>query len=218
MRTYFIPLLAILFAFTLSAQNNPNCSHLTVDNLQMDNDTANLVKVTLGNSCSNCNSGLNGCVYIELKIIRTVTPFDTIAESNCYCNWSPNNNSQKIYAIHSNVSSLPPNNTLRVSFQAGICGCDTLPFKASTGLITHSNSLPYTVYPNPAKNSLVIKNPQGKPTSIKIHDAIERLMYAAETSGKSESIDVSGFSSGIYFVSVFDKERQSNEIFRVAKE
>lgn len=218
MKNYLAFFFVLLFVSTSSAQNNPNCSHLTVDKLEMDNDTANLVKVTLGNSCSNCSSGLNGCVYLELKVIRTVAPFDTLAESKCFCKLSPDNNAQKIYGISSKVSSLPPINTLRVSFLAGVCGCDTIPFKSATNLVAQSAPQPYSVYPNPAKTVLVIRNPQGKQTRIKIHDAIGRIMYDSEISAKSETIDVAGYCGGIYFVSIYDIENQSKEIFRLAKE
>ena len=122
-----------LLIHSLSAQQtNPNCNHLKVEAIQMDNDTANLVKVTLSNNCSTCASGINGCLYRDLRIIKTVFPFDTLASSSCFCKWSPDNNCQKTYGIMSTAPSLPALNSIRVSLATWSCGCDTIPFGFAT--------------------------------------------------------------------------------------
>src|SRR5687768_13705704 len=106
----------LLLSFLWKTQfNPPRCNYLSVPAIMMDNDTANLMKVTIANSCSNCASGLGGCVYMQLKVIRIVSPFDTIAGTTCWCLWSPNNNSQRTYSIPATVSVLPPLSDLRVS-------------------------------------------------------------------------------------------------------
>src|SRR5436190_8716433 len=122
-----ILLTGLLPSLMLGQVINPHCTELTLENIEMDNDTADLMKVTISNSCSNCT--LNGCIYADVRVIRIVSPFDTVATNGCPCAVSPLNGGQSTYSLTATVTSLPPLSDIRVSFRcSGIDGCDTIPF------------------------------------------------------------------------------------------
>ncbi|MBK5284202.1 MAG: hypothetical protein JJE25_02275 [Bacteroidia bacterium] len=146
----------LLPAVLLGQFNPPGCNDLTVENIQMDDDTANLMKITISNSCTSCTSGLNGCVYEELRVVKTVSPFDTIAASNCFCLWSPDNSSQRMYSINSTVTSFPPLTDIRVSLMS--CECDIIPFSTTLGVLSNEISDSINIYPNPMVNEFTIQN------------------------------------------------------------
>ncbi|MEO6832630.1 MAG: T9SS type A sorting domain-containing protein [Chitinophagaceae bacterium] len=73
----------------------------------------------------------------------------------------------------------------------------------------------FTVSPNPANNNLVLKAPSGIPSAgrtpgqfvIKIYNTIGQQVY--QSSSQSLQVDVSSLSSGVYYVQLFDGEKQN---------
>lgn len=201
--------LAVLLFFSLtilSAQPiNPDCNHLQVTGLQMDNDTANLMKVTIHNTCSNCASGLNGCVYLQLQVIRTVNPFDTIASSNCWCLWTPNNNSSRTYSLNSQVTSLPPLSNTRVSLATWSCGCDTIPFATITDLRTSESTNTIQIYPNPVHDFMQILSSESDAFYASIWDVAGKRIRHKELKGDGVNLDLNGLLKGFYILELSDK-------------
>ena len=207
MKTSFI-FLAFVLGLNLSAQlPNPNCSHLRVNNLQMDNDTANLMKVTLANTCTNCASGINGCVYLQLEVIRTVSPFDTLASSKCWCLWSPSNSSQRTYGIVSKVASLPALNTLRVALIAGACGCDTIPFALVTDLAAEQTENSIQVYPNPVHDFVEISSKINAERYILVTDVTGKMVLRKKLEQNQMKVDLSQLSKGYYDMEILDENK-----------
>jgi hypothetical protein len=62
-----------------------------------------------------------------------------------------------------------------------------------------------TVYPNPAQATATIKNASGK--TIRIFNPLGIKVYEKEMPSDEEQISVSGWTSGIYIVKIFDKEK-----------
>ncbi|WP_299278635.1 T9SS type A sorting domain-containing protein [uncultured Psychroserpens sp.] len=62
----------------------------------------------------------------------------------------------------------------------------------------------FKVYPNPAKNNVTLSWDKNEPVSVRIYDALGKLMYFTKNKNISEptSIDVSNYASGLYFVKV----------------
>jgi hypothetical protein len=75
-------------------------------------------------------------------------------------------------------------------------------------LITHNKSiseLEFSIYPNPATNQLTVDNGIIKMESIVIQNVLGETVYLKQYSNSLESIDVSGFASGVYFVRMNEK-------------
>ncbi|WP_298894329.1 T9SS type A sorting domain-containing protein [uncultured Psychroserpens sp.] len=62
----------------------------------------------------------------------------------------------------------------------------------------------FNLYPNPAKNNITLSWDKSEPVSIRIYDALGKLMYFTKNKNISEptSIDVSNYASGLYFVKI----------------
>lgn len=208
----FLAILLFFYLNTLSAQTaNPDCNHLLVTNLQMNNDTANLMKVTIHNTCSSCASGLNGCVYMQLQVIRTVSPFDTLASSNCWCLWTPNNNSSRTYSVNAQVSSLPPLSNIRVSLATWSCGCDTIPFATLTDVRTAEANNTIQIYPNPIRDIMEIRNTDEGAFYTGIWDVTGKCILHKKMEAGDVRLDLNELVKGFYIIEL------SNENHNVLK-
>lgn len=162
-------------------------------------DTTGKLTITISNSCSNCASGLNGAVYCELDIIKTVPPFDTIASSDCLCLWGPDNNNQKTYLLNSRVADIPSLTDIRVSF--AYCGCDTIPFSTILGVNANKLENNYTIYPNPFSSSLTLQtdNHLKNGTLIVYNLYGQTVKQINHLSGHVVIIHRNNLPSGMYF-------------------
>lgn len=69
------------------------------------------------------------------------------------------------------------------------------------GIVEASQS--FKVYPNPASDVVAIKGTNGSTfTSVQAFDITGRVVYAADATGNSLSIDVSNWNNGIYLVQI----------------
>ena len=203
MKTTMTFLLTLILSVNVSGQNNPGCNDLTIENIIMDDDTANFMKITISNSCPNCLSGLSGPVYMELRVIRIVLPFDTIAASNCWCLQSPNNSSQRIYSIYSTISSLPPISDIRVSL---IGGCDTIPFSTTLGIANNVIESDCFIFPNPSNSELNIQINSTKQFQFSLYNSFGEKIIDKTLNSKSSTLNLSAYSSGIYFYKMISDE------------
>ncbi len=202
-------LISILLPTLVAGQIiNPGCNDLTVENIQMDDDTANLMKVTVSNSCSTCTP--NNCVYMEVRVIRTVVPFDTIASSNCYCEFSPpNGGGQRTYSLTATVTSLPPLNEIRFSHPCGsFGGCDTVPFSPTLGILANEIYNSINIYPNPFIDtiSITIQQQNAKQSSILIRNMFGQPVFSEQVnnlkSNYTRTFELSELAKGIYLLDV----------------
>jgi len=61
----------------------------------------------------------------------------------------------------------------------------------------------FTIFPNPASNTINISSNQTPITSIAIKDVLGKLVYSEEFSATdSRTLDISSFAKGMYFVLV----------------
>lgn len=182
----------------------PDCNDMTVENLSL-NPTTGLLDVTLYNSCLNCASGISGPVYCEMTVIHNVGPFDTIANSACFCFMTPNNLSSAVYTLSAFGTTLPPVNEIVVLMYCGGGSCDTLVNSPTLGIPNSFVENPFTIYPNPASDLVSVINPG----NIEI-DAI--IVY--DLNGKQikfsnsplNFINVRELNSGLYIVRIISRE------------
>lgn len=73
------------------------------------------------------------------------------------------------------------------------------------------SALEFIVYPNPAKDKLTIKTKDlSAEAKAEIHNSLGQLVYSAQISGEN-TIDLSGFSQGLYFVKVTDGNKSETK-------
>jgi Secretion system C-terminal sorting domain len=216
MKTITTFIIVLLFGLKTMAQAEPSCVDMTVDSIAIAPLTGQM-KVKIKNNCSNCTSGLNGCVYWEMKVIRTVAPFDTIAASNCWCLQSPDNNTSKNYAFLSSIPILPPLNELRVSFLCGIPGCDTIPFNLALLLPSIQTVSHSYLMPNPVKDNLSLRF---IPTdvSMEILDMHGKICISKKVSQLEQVLDCSLLNQGFYLVQIKNKDNQIVRQYKMTKE
>lgn len=104
MKTLFTYLIALLPVLAQAQTNWPDCNKMVVNNVVLANDS---LHVTLYNNCTDCDAGMDGPVYCEMRVIRTVAPYDTLALSDCYCFFTPDNQSALTFSVKANVQQLP---------------------------------------------------------------------------------------------------------------
>ncbi len=210
-----IPILPVLLLtnFCVLAQlNTPDCTFLKVDAIQMNTTQPNKLDITISNNCLDCFSGAAGCVYLELEVIQTIEPFAILAASNCYCNWTPNNSTQKTYSIDTNLTTIPDLDTIKVSLFAGDCGCSNVVFNSNLKVTEFDNDS-IKIYPNPSASTINI-NCNNKIKSIEIYDIQGRMLETIL--GNSKKLDISSKENGIYFLKITTEK--SSVIEKIVKE
>jgi Secretion system C-terminal sorting domain len=185
----------------------PDCNDMTVENLNLD-PVAGTLDVTLFNNCLSCASGTSGPVYCEMTVIHNVAPFDTIANSACFCFQTPNNLSSAVYTLPTTVSNLPPSSEIMVLMYCGSGGCDTLLNNPQLSIAEGSVSIEFLIFPNPASETVTVafKAIQSDNTTIKIIDIKGRVVAVEKYNGNNglnlKKIDVSELAPGSYVISV----------------
>jgi hypothetical protein len=200
----FILVSLLLRCLGARAQNNPNCNHLEVISLSAS-APAQKMYVGVTNRCDDCSSGFNGCVYWEMRAIRMVAPFDTIAASQCYCLQTPNNKASLNYTLNV-LSKVPPLDSLRISFTCGQDGCDTLAY----GMVVKLNSMfpqkQGAIYPNPASDYVTLSELDRRIQKIIITNAAGLTIRTLTVEREKTIIDAYGLRPGFYFITGYDKK------------
>ena len=219
MKLRILLLFAIVFdGKAYSQAPNPDCSSLLVSQVQMDTDTADLIKVTVKNTCANCATGINGCVYLEMRVIRTVAPFDTIAATKCYCHYHAPNGGQRTFLLFdSQVTVLPPLDQIRVSIPN--CGCDTIPYEAE--LITGIESPAYPgVFSIRQLSALEyeLSSPQGSGNyEVSIKDITGKRLGSLREQEGNTKLNLGAYVPGVYLVEIYDNKANILKVFKVIK-
>jgi len=86
--------------------------------------------------------------------------------------------------------------------------CDNTPTTSITQL--PNTQLPFSIYPNPASESLVISDKRPGKKEIEIYDLFGRIIFQSTITNQQStiSIDVSKLSSGIYFLKAENEVRK----------
>jgi Secretion system C-terminal sorting domain len=216
MKTICSLLIAFLFYTNAIGQSDPGCSDLTIESISIAPLTGQM-SIDVKNNCSNCTSGFNGCVYWEMMVIRTVSPFDTIARSSCFCLQTPNNNTLKQYVLSTSASVLPPLNALRVSFLCGAGGCDSLPLSTALTIPVFQNQVSLLITPNPVKDQLLIQMEPGIALNLEILDVQGKICLQAKIDEFKRGLDFSRLENGFYVIVVKDERGNYLKQFKVTK-
>jgi hypothetical protein len=83
----------------------------------------------------------------------------------------------------------------------------TTPADPKTGIVLNTEEKSLSVFPNPVNNSFVMVTKEN--VWMKIFDIHGNLMLEKNNCSASETVDISGFSSGVYFLQACNKEKIS---------
>ncbi len=217
MKTFCTLLVAFIFYANAIGQSDPGCSDFTVQSITLS-PLISQMNVNVKNNCTNCTSGLNGCVYWEMMVIRTVAPFDTLASSNCSCLQTPNNNSLKSYSFLSTATVLPPLNELRVSFMCGpTVGCDSITASTALSLQEIQNTAPLFIVPNPIKDQVLVKAQSGIALNLEVLDIQGKICMQQSIDEVQKILNFSILENGFYFIRVKDKNGKILKQFKITK-
>ncbi len=206
----------LLFIVTIASAHaqNPDCNDLTVEDIYID--TSGKIAVTIRNTCYSCDYGGLGCVYNEMKLIRTVAPFDTLAESDCWClSWhDPNTNGElQTYLLETGLTGLPPISDMKVMVTG--CACDNIPFgpALSTNEIDQ-NKNHFQMFPNPAKDILYITNiPEN--ANVEITNVLGNIVFKEKAKSSEIKISTANWAQGVYFISISNnKYRETAKLLK----
>ena len=83
----------------------------------------------------------------------------------------------------------------------------TTPADPNTGISLNTEEKSLSVFPNPVHDSFVLET-KGN-VWMKIFDIHGNLMLQKNNCSASETVDITGFSSGVYFLQACNKEKIS---------
>ena len=73
------------------------------------------------------------------------------------------------------------------------------------------------IFPNPTSNYFTVKTGSRNESTVRIYDAVGKLIYIADVFGERITIDASQFTNGFYFVSVFADGKETKSKLVVQK-
>lgn len=208
-------LFTLLSIYTFGQNSYPACDDLIIEAIQIDS-SGNLI-ITNRNTCYDCRYGLDGCLYSEMLVIRSVFPFDTIAASECYCLfWDDPNLKGELqdFSLNMQTSSLPPVSELQVRMIG--CGCDIIPFSQSLSDNTTSvQSDSFIIFPQPASDKVFISNTLPG-SQMRITDLNGKIKYLSIVQEQTE-ISTSDFTNGVYIISIQNKGIVNHQLLFISK-
>ncbi len=108
------------------------------------------------------------------------------------------------------VSGLAPGKYPVVITDANGCyDTATAVISVAAGITPVSNTLAFSVYPNPSKGQLILQlNQIGNGTSVKVENVLGQTMLNKVVTDLQTQLDLSSFSSGVYLVEIVQGERR----------
>ncbi len=88
--------------------------------------------------------------------------------------------------------------TIVIKVFKGVCESDSVLVPNVNGIHIDAGIAEFAIFPNPAKNVLILKCNHSKPFNIKISNALGQVMMEKECIGGVTSVDVKNLPSGIY--------------------
>lgn len=195
MKKLFTLVFTTITLFANAQTNWPDCDDMVVNNVVLANDS---FFVTLYNNCTNCDAGIDGPVYCEMRLIRTVAPFDTIGQSDCYCFYTPLNQSAVTFRVKASVQQMPAFSEFQVEMMCSPTGCNIIPFATNVG-VGEDKPGESNIYPNPATDFVVMQGYR-KGDVIRIVSAAGKLVMQKTLAYDNEKLDVSMLAKGIYII------------------
>jgi Secretion system C-terminal sorting domain len=176
-----VPMLLILAIISKSYAQQCDC--YSVNKIWMPQNTKNEVHVNFSNTCGNQ-------VYLQFYLIQEK---DTIARfDRCVCG-GISNKGTTTYILETNYTSLPPLNSLKVTFDFR---CSSVKFNPSV-FLPEFNIQP-TFYPNPTNDLINIENIQSG-TNLQLYN-LQGIFLQEWIMKGEQTISLKKFPIGVYFI------------------
>jgi hypothetical protein len=200
MKRLLIIAFVLFFVKSVLAQPNLVCSDYRIESISLTD--SGYIAVWMSNSCSDCSSGIDGCLYAEMKIINRADDTDTIGATNCYCLMSPLNGNQRLYLVPVSITALPDISGLRFYFFCSLPFCEDVSISENALSISQEVSKSqFKIYPNPTNNIFNIEYDNAiKITVIQLADVSGRIVKTFPDNEKL--LNISGLPSGVYFLNI----------------
>ena len=183
----------------------PDCTNLLVDSVYISGSD---LRVVLSNTCSNCLSGINGAIYLEMAVVRESNPTDTFSHSDCYCHMAANNNGQLAYILPAPITALPPLSDIRVSLYSL---CLDIPFKSITGVKALEEDKAEISY-HSGSNRVIITN--ADKAKYRLLDNMGRVIAKGIVDADRHQLDADILPPGLYHVELIkDQGRVVKKVF-----
>lgn len=137
--------IALIFVFnsTLNAQ----CSCYSVQGLDIVGQDSMLLQLS-----NNCDFN----VYLNLYVISTVSPFDTLGRQELWTAFILPFDSIIDNILATTLTTVPSFGTYRVSISNGTLNCDSLQFSPTLSVYHHDYTTDIRVFPNPSQGNFSI--------------------------------------------------------------
>ena len=203
--------LVILINISAIAQSS-ECNCYVVQELNvLGTDSMQLI---LSNTCS-------WSVYLNLYVISTITPFDTLGRqqiNNAVIQpWNTNISN----ILHTSLLTPPSLGTYRVSIENGTLICDSLQFSSTMSISDIQDNNSTNVYPNPLNGyiSITVHKQNAKQASFLIRNILGQTVFSEQennpNSNYKKMIELSKLENGIYLLDIIiDGERTSKKIVK----
>lgn len=126
-----------------------------------------------------------------------------------HMNWGWGGQSNGFYSLVLSGDSLNSGNGNYCCSQEALIGIQP-PSSAQAGIASYKNATQFNVYPNPAHSSISVKL-NGNATTLSVTDIMGQTIMAEQkvSNLQLQSIDISNFASGVYFIKVISKDNQA---------
>jgi hypothetical protein len=206
-------------AFLYINQSRANTQPGIPQGLTSSLDSANNVVLSWNRATDNETPSVGLTYNVSLTSLGNapynITPMSDSATNNLHLSWQGNAGLDTFYVIKNlpnanyQLRVQAVDNTFEVSAWSAIYAFSNTTVSLAKPIIEGEF---FTVYPNPASINLNIDNGNLKIGTITIQNTLGEIVYIKANCDALETIDVSSFSEGIYFV------RLGNEVQKFVKE
>ncbi|MDG0974019.1 MAG: T9SS type A sorting domain-containing protein [Crocinitomicaceae bacterium] len=189
-------ILGILIKTSASAQ----CSCYTVGGLNIVGQ--DFMELIVSNSCDQN-------VYLNLYVISTLLPLDTLGRQELENAFFPPNNTPFSQILNTELTTAPAFGTYRVSITNGTLVCDSIQFSFPLSLTEVNHSKDNLFSPNPfSEQTILLFNAPMKNARLTIYSSNGQMVRQIENIyGEKVILNREHLLSGIYFVSLIEDNR-----------
>jgi uncharacterized repeat protein (TIGR03803 family) len=100
--------------------------------------------------------------------------------------------------------------------EGGVDASGTLfKYGIATGISMNNTEIPFTIYPNPTKDYLTIKNKNGDLNTVYVLlNSLGQQVFTGKLTGETTKVDVTKLPAGLYFMQVGDEEKQTFKVMK----
>jgi len=176
---------------TFAQHSNCGC----YDVLSLEINATDTLELKLLNTCDNN-------VYLNLYVISSIFPYDTIAKQDFWGGVFPVNEPTTQY-LDTKLTQVPDFGSYRVSITNGTLVCDSLKFSSVFTPVNHDFNTNVSIHPNPAKDYIQLEYQFRGKLQATLYGSLGDVVLRKQLSNH-QRIDLSGFANGMYILVLSD--------------